>query len=119
VTNGVAPKDLEELLRTAGRLQAEVAKVKDALEQRRVDGESGGGLVRCVVSGGGDLLSLTLDPALSAMGAGGDAAANLKMIEDLTVAAINQAITRARDAAQDEMARVTGGLPMPPGIFGS
>jgi len=124
-----AAKGLEELLRTAGRLQAEVARVRDELERRRVEGESGGGLVRCAVSGAGDVLSLSIDPALVAMtpalvamtpakGSPADDAASLKMIEDLVVAAVNQAIGRARELAQQEMARVTGGMPMPPGLLG-
>jgi DNA-binding YbaB/EbfC family protein len=118
-----ASKGFEELLRTAGRLQAEVSRVRDELEHRRVEGESGGGLVRCAVSGTGDVLALTIDPALVAMapakGSPADEAAGLKMIEDLVVAAVNQAIGRAREVAQQEMARVTGGLPMPPGLPGS
>ena len=110
------PKNIEELLRTAGRLQAEVSRVRDELDHKRVEGESGGGMIRCAVSGAGDLLSLTIDPALASMA---DGASNLKMIEDLVVAAVNQAFARARELAQQEMARVTGGLPMPPGMFGS
>ena len=114
MSEGGAPRNLDELLRTAGRLQAEVSRVRDELDHRRVEGESGGGMVRCTVSGAGDLLSLAIDPAL-----GGDGASNLKMIEDLVVAAVNQAFGRARELAQQEMARVTGGLPMPPGLMGS
>jgi len=131
MSDGGAPRNLEELLRTAGRLQAEVSRVRDELDRRRVEGESGGGLVRCAVSGAGDLLSLTIDPTLAAgaptlaagapsLAAGaGEGASNLKMIEDLVVAAVNQAFGRARELAQEEMARVTGGLPMPPGLMGS
>jgi len=122
MSEGGTPKGLEELLRTAGRLQAEVSRVRDELDRRRVEGESGGGLVRCAVSGAGDLLSLTIDPALVGMtpakGSPADDAAALKMIEDLVVAAVNQATGRARELAQQEMARVTGGLPMPPALFG-
>jgi len=122
MSDGGAPKGIEELLRTAGRLQAEVSRVRDELERRRVEGESGGGMVRCAVSGAGDLLSLAIDPALVAMapakGTPADEAASLKMLEDLVVAAVNQAVGRAREFAQQEMARVTGGLPMPPGLFG-
>ena len=66
MSDGGAPRNLEELLRTAGRLQAEVSRVRDELDRRRVEGESGGGLVRCAVSGAGDLLSLTIDPTLAA-----------------------------------------------------
>ena len=122
MSEGGTPKGLEELLRTAGRLQAEVSRVRDELDRRRVEGESGGGLVRCAVSGAGDLLSLTIDPALvvltPALGSPADDAAALNMIEDLVVAAVNQATGRARERAQQEMARVTGGLPMPPALFG-
>lgn len=113
MSDGGAPRNLDELLRTAGRLQAEVARVRDELDRRRVDGESGGGMVRCTVSGAGDLLALRIDPALAGMGDGAT-----KMIEDLVVAAVNQAFARARELAQQEMARVTGGLPMPPGLLG-
>ena len=108
--------DLKGLIETAQRIQAEVARVRDDLAGKTVDGETGGGLVRCVANGKGDIVSITIDPAVAG---GAGEAVNLRMIEDLVVGAVNVALARAREVAQREMARVTGGLPMPPGMFGS
>ena len=118
------PRGLRDLIQTAQRIQAEVARIKDELSSRTADGESGGGLVRCVVSGTGEVLELSIDPSLSELaplsGSGvAEHAAHKKMLEDLVVGAVNVALTRAKELAKQEMAQVTGGLPMPPGMFGA
>jgi DNA-binding YbaB/EbfC family protein len=112
------PTVLRDLMQAAQKMQSEVARVTEELSRRVIEGESGGGLVRCTVSGAGDVLSVTIDPAVASM-SGGDPAAARKMIEDLTVAAVNAALERARQAARTEMGRVTGGVGLPPGMFGS
>jgi DNA-binding YbaB/EbfC family protein len=101
--------DLKGLLETAQRIQSEVARVREELGAKTVTGETGGGLVRCVANGKGEILTLALDPAI---------AGDRKMIEDLVVGAVNLALDRARELAQSELARATGGLPLPPGLFG-
>jgi DNA-binding YbaB/EbfC family protein len=101
--------DLKGLLETARRLQSEVARVREDLGHKTVTGETGGGLVRCVANGKGEIVSLAIDPAIL-----GDA----KMVEDLTVGAVNVALERARELAQAELGQATGGLPLPPGLFG-
>jgi len=108
------PANLRDLIQAAQKIQADVTRVKDDLARREISGESGGGLVRCVVSGTGDLVSLTIDPLVRDM----DGAGGFKMLPDLVVGAVNVALERAREVARDEMARVTGGLAMPPGMFG-
>jgi DNA-binding YbaB/EbfC family protein len=107
--------DLKGLIETAQRIQAEVARVRDDLAGKTVEGETGGGLVRCVANGKGDVVSITIDPSVVS---GGDPA-SLKMIEDLVVGAVNIALERARELAQGELTKATGGLPLPPGMFGS
>jgi DNA-binding YbaB/EbfC family protein len=102
--------DLRSLLETAQRIQAQVGRVKDELGSKAVEAETGGGLVRCAANGRGEILSVTIDPTL--MGS------NKKMVEDLVVGAVNLALDRARQLAQDELTRATGGLPLPPGLFG-
>jgi DNA-binding YbaB/EbfC family protein len=102
--------DLKGLLETAQRIGSEVARVRDELAVKTVAGETGGGLCRCTVNGKGEVLSLTIDPSIL-----GDK----KMVEDLTVGAVNIALERARELAEADLARVTGGLPLPPGLFGS
>ena len=102
--------DLKGLLETAQRIGSEVARVRDQLAAKTVDAETGGGLCRCTVNGKGEVLSLTIDPSI---------AGDKKMIEDLAVGAVNLALERARELAEADLARVTGGLPLPPGLFGS
>jgi nucleoid-associated protein EbfC len=101
--------DLQGLLATAQRIQSEVARVREELGQKTVVGETGGGLCRCTANGKGEILALTLDPSV---------VGDKKMIEDLAVGAINLALERARELAESDLARVTGGLPLPPGLFG-
>lgn len=120
------PKGLRDLIQTAQKIQAEVARIKDELSSKTAEGESGGGLVRCVVSGTGEVLELNIDPGLTTLSglSGGsvgaaDAATSARMLEDLVVGAVNVALTRAKELAKQEMAQVTGGMPMPPGMFGA
>ena len=107
--------DLKGLLETAQRIGSEVARVRDELAAKTVVAETGGGLCRCTANGKGEVLSVTLDPAISGDMKTGDK----KMIEDLVVGAVNLALERARELAEADLARVTGGLPLPPGLFGS
>jgi DNA-binding YbaB/EbfC family protein len=109
--------DLKGLIETAQRIQAEVARVREDLAARTVEGETGGGLVRCVANGKGEVVSIRIDPALAAAGDSG--VVNVGMIEDLVVGAVNNALERARELVQAELSRATGGLPLPPGMFGS
>jgi DNA-binding YbaB/EbfC family protein len=102
--------DLRSLFETAQRIQAQVGKVKDELGAKVVEAETGGGLVRCSANGRGEVLSVSVDPVLM----GGDK----KMVEDLVVGAVNLALERSRQLAQDELSRATGGLGIPPGMFG-
>ena len=102
--------DLKGLLETAQRIQSEVARVREELAQKTVTAETGGGLCRCTANGRGEVLSVALDDAI---------VGDRKMIEDLIVGAVNLALERARETAEAEMAKVTAGLPMPPGAFGA
>ena len=107
--------DLKGLIETAQRIQAEVARVRDDLSGKTVEGETGGGLVRCVANGKGDVISIRIDPAVVS----GSEPVNWTMVEDLVAGAVNVALERARELAQSELAKATGGLPLPPGMFGS
>lgn len=101
--------DLKGLFETAQRIQSEVARVREELARKTVDGETGGGLCRCTVNGKGEVLSISVDESIL-----GDK----KMLEDLVVGAVNVALTRARETAEADLSQVTGGLPLPPGLFG-
>ncbi len=103
--------DLKGLMETARRIQAEVARVKEELGGKTVQAETGGGLVRCTVNGKGEIVALVVEPSIVRV-------EDKKMIEDLVVGAVNLALERARQLARDELAQATGGLPLPPDMFG-
>jgi hypothetical protein len=103
--------NLRNLMETWQRVQEQLTQAKDALGDKQVEAETGGGLVRCVVNGRSEVLSITIEPSLMA-------GTDKKMIEDLLVGAVNLALERARQVAQDDLARVAGGLAMPPGGLG-
>ncbi len=95
--------NLRNLMETWQRVQEQLNQAKDALGDKQVEAETGGGLVRCVVNGRGEVLSITIEPSLMA-------GTDKKMIEDLLVGAVNLALERARQVAQEDLARVAGGL---------
>ena len=103
--------NLHNLLETWQRVQEQLNQAKDALGDKQVEAETGGGLVRCVVNGRSEVLSLTIDPSLLPESA-------KKMVEDLVVGAVNLALERARQVAQEDLARVAGGLGVLPGDLG-
>lgn len=103
--------DLKNLFETAQKVQEEMNRVKESLSRSTVEGESGGGLVRCVANGKGEVVSIEIDPAIVV-------AAERKMLEDLVTGAVNVALDKARELAQTQLQKATGGMPLPPGFPG-
>jgi DNA-binding YbaB/EbfC family protein len=102
--------NFQNLFQTWQRVQDQLNQVKDALGNKQVEAETGGGLVRCVVNGRSEVLSLTIDPSLLSP-------SSKKMAEDLVMAAVNLGLERARQLAQEDLAQVAGGLGVP-GMMG-
>jgi hypothetical protein len=97
---------MANLQRMAMQMQQSVERVKQELADARVDGSSGGGVVKAVVTGDQKLVSVAIDP--SAVDP-----ADVEMLQDLIVAAINDALRAARELGDSKMAAVTGGLRLP------
>ena len=94
------------LAKLAQQMQAGMARVQAELETAQVEGTAGGGAVRVVVTGKLDVVSVTIDPEVAE---GGDT----EILQDLIVAAANDALRQARELAEQKMAAVTGGLKIP------
>ena len=94
------------LQRMAQQMQQEMLRVQTELEAVQVDGSAGGGVVKAVVTGKQELVSVTIDP---------DAVdpSDVEMLQDLIVAAVNDALRASREVAEQKMAAVTGGLQIP------
>lgn len=98
--------DLGQLMAKAKEAQARLSELQRELAQRRVEANSGGGMVRVVVSGGLRVLEIQIEPGLLASG-------DREMIQDLTVAAVNAALTLAQELVQQELQRASLSLGLP------
>jgi hypothetical protein len=94
------------LQRMAQQMQQELVRIQGELETLMVDGSAGGGVVKAVVTGKQELVSVTIDP--SAVDP-----ADVDMLQDLIVAAVNDALGNSRRVAEEKMSAVTGGLRIP------
>ena len=97
---------MANLQRMAQQMQASMARVQEELATTIVDGSAGGGVVKAQVTGKQELVSVTIDPSVVD-------ADDVEMLQDLVVAAVNDALRASRELAESKMAAVTGGLRLP------
>jgi nucleoid-associated protein EbfC len=97
-----------KMMQQVQKMQTRMAKVQAALENEQLEATAGGGAVKAVANGQQKLLSVTVDPEL---------AGDLEMLQDLVVAAVNEALERSRELAANRMQEVTAGLGLPPGLI--
>jgi DNA-binding YbaB/EbfC family protein len=102
----ISMKGMEDLLRQAQDMQKKMAAIQQSLAEKTVEGSSGGGMVRAVVTGKQDIVSvriekIVVDPE------------DVEMLQDLVVAAVNDALRQSRLLAEQEMAGLTGGFSFP------
>src|SRR3546814_829496 len=102
-------KDLDEILGMAKNVQAELEKAQANLDQMEVEGVSGGGLVKARATAKGRIVAVDIDQSLLAP-------SEKQMLEDLVAAAFNDARTKADQVSQQEMSKMTAGIPLPPGF---
>lgn len=94
------------MLKQVQKMQAEMARVQEELGGMRLEATAGGGVVRAVANGHGELLSLDIDPAAVDP-------SDVAMLQDLVLAAVNEVQRNARSMAESKMKALTGGLPIP------
>ena len=101
--------NIGKLMKQAQEMQQKMAKIQDELAHKEVEATSGGGMVTVKMNGQQELISIVIDEEVFKDG-------DKEMLEDLVVAAVNEARRQALDLAKEEMSKLTGGLPMP-GLF--
>ena len=99
---------LAGLMKQAQDMQNNLKKAQDELALIEVEGQSGAGLVKVVMTCRHDVKRVSIDPSLSGE--------DRDMLEDLVAAAINDAVRRVEQTTQEKMSGLTQGLPMPPGF---
>jgi nucleoid-associated protein EbfC len=102
--------NIQQILQMGQQVQARLTQLQTELGQKTVSCSSGGGMVTATADGRGRLRSLKIDPSVLAAG-------DVEMLEDLVLAAVNEAQNRANQVYEDEMRKLSGGLPFPlPGL---
>jgi|SRR5436305_4078123 len=102
--------DFLGMMKQAMQLQSKMKALQDELAQVEVTGSSGGGLVAVTMTAKMEVKSLKIDPSLVKPD-------EAEVLEDLIVAALNDARRKAEVAMQDKMSALTGGLQLPPGLL--
>ena len=102
-------KNMFDMMKQARQLQEKMAAMQEEMLHIEVEGASGGGLVKVVLNGKSEMASVRIDPSLLK----GDEA---EILEDLVVAAHNDAKGKLEEALKEKMAEITGGLQLPPGF---
>jgi DNA-binding YbaB/EbfC family protein len=96
------------LMKQAQQMQENMQKLQAKIAEMEVEGESGAGLVKVVMTGKHDVKRVTIDPSLLAD--------DKDMLEDLVAAAFNDAVRKVESITQEKMSAATAGLPLPPGF---
>ena len=99
-------KKMGDFLRQAEKLQMELKKTQEELAERTVEASAGGGMVTVVANGKQEIVSIKIDPEVVNKD-------DVEMLEDLIVAAVNEARGRAQELMMTELAKITGGMNIP------
>ena len=102
-------KDLNKLFKTAKEMQEKLVRMNEELASKTVEASSGGGMVKVVMNGKQELLSIKIDPEVVDRD-------DVEMLEDLVLAAVNEARTKVVEIVKQEMSNLAGGFPLP-GLF--
>jgi nucleoid-associated protein EbfC len=104
--------NMGQLLKQAQKFQSKMAELQEELNQRTVETSAGGGMVTVVVNGKQELLSIAIDPEVVDP-------EDVEMLQDLILAAVNDAMNRAKEMTNEEMGKLTKGMNIPglPGLM--
>lgn len=102
-------KNFADLMKQAQVIQQKFSEAQERLGQVEAEGQAAGGMVRVVINGKGRAKRVQIDPSLADP-------KEIGILEDLLVAAMNDAKTKVDARSAEEMQKLTGGLPLPPGL---
>lgn len=102
-------KNLGQMMKQAQQIQAKMAEMQETLANTEVTGSAGGGMVEVTLNGKAEARKVRIDPSLAEPD-------DVEVLEDLIVAAFNDAKTKVEATVSERMAEITGGLKLPPGM---
>ncbi|MBN2755292.1 MAG: YbaB/EbfC family nucleoid-associated protein [Candidatus Goldbacteria bacterium] len=98
--------NMNQLMKQAQQMQARFAKLQEELKSRTVEAQSGGGAVKVTATGGKEIKEIIIDKELITSG-------DADMLQDLVLAAVNEALNRAQEMVEEETKKLTGGMNIP------
>ena len=102
-------KNLGQMMKQAQQMQAKMAELQEQLAATEVTGASAGGMVQATMNGKGELRAIKIDPSLVSTD-------DVEVLEDLIVAAAQDAKSKVEAEVAEQMQKLTGGLDLPPGM---
>lgn len=107
---GGGPSNMQSMLKQAQKMQEEMAEKQAELERREYDVAAGGGVINVKINGKKEILSVKIDPEVVDPD-------DVETLEDLIVAAVNEGIKKVEAVSAEEMAKITGSMNLPAGMF--
>ena len=107
---GGGPSNMQSMLKQAQKMQEEMAEKQAELEEREYDVAAGGGVINVKINGKKEILSVKIDPEVIDPD-------DAETLEDLIVAAMNEAIKKVEAVSAQEMGKITGSMNLPAGMF--
>lgn len=102
--------NIKNLMKQAGKMKEQMEKLQAEAGEKTVEATSGGGMVTVVAKAKGEIVSITIEPEII-----NDE--DVEMLQDLIIAAVNEALTRGQTLMQEEVSKLAGGLGLPPGLL--
>lgn len=99
-------KNMGSLMKQAQKIQSEMARVQEELSRKTVEASAGGGMVTVVANGKQEIISVKIEPEVVTSG-------DIEMIQDLVLAAVNEALKKSQEMIAEEMRKITGELNIP------
>ena len=101
--------NFSDMMKKAQEMQKKMQEIQDSLSNLEVEGTSGGGIVKVIMNGKNEVKKIDIDPSIIKND-------EKEVMEDLIIAALNDAKSKAEEKSQDKMKELTGGLGLPPGM---
>lgn len=102
----MSKKIFEDLLQQAQKIQQEIGKIQEESRKKTVEASAGGGMVTVIANGAMEIVSIKIDPEVVN-------SQDIEMLQDLVVAAVNEALRRANQMVAQDVSKITGGLRLP------
>ncbi|MFA6075167.1 MAG: YbaB/EbfC family nucleoid-associated protein [Negativicutes bacterium] len=102
--------NMQGMMKQVQKMQQDMAKMQEELKMRKFEHSVGGGAIKLIVSGDKQIESLLISPDAVDV-------EDLEMLQDMIIAAVNEALRQVDDTTEKEMAKLTGGMKLPPGLL--